>query len=37
VTSPEVLLGLKPRDRISLTVDVSSNTVVAIKLLRAAP
>lgn len=37
VASPELLNGLKPRDTISLTVDVSNNTVVAIKLLRATP
>jgi len=37
VASPEVLHGLKPRDKISLAVDVSNNTVVDIKLLRAAP
>jgi FtsP/CotA-like multicopper oxidase with cupredoxin domain/Cu/Ag efflux protein CusF len=37
VASPQLLAGLKPQDRISLTVDVSSNTVVAIKVLRAAP
>jgi Cu/Ag efflux protein CusF len=37
VASPEVLHGLKPRDRISLTVDASTNTVVAIKMLRADP
>ena len=37
VVSPEVLNGLKPRDRISLTVDASNNTVVAIKLLRGSP
>jgi Cu/Ag efflux protein CusF/uncharacterized cupredoxin-like copper-binding protein len=37
VVSPELLNGLKPRDRISLTVDVSNNTVVAIKLLRSGP
>jgi Cu/Ag efflux protein CusF len=37
VVSPELLNGLKPRDRISLTVDVSNNTVVAIKLLRSSP
>jgi Cu/Ag efflux protein CusF len=37
VASPEVLHGLKPRDRVSLTVDASTNTVVAIKVLRADP
>ena len=37
VASPQVLKGLKQRDKISLTVDVSNNTVVDIKVLRAAP
>jgi FtsP/CotA-like multicopper oxidase with cupredoxin domain len=37
VSSPQLLIGLKPRDKISLTVDVSTGTVVAIKVLRAAP
>jgi Cu/Ag efflux protein CusF len=37
VASPEVLKGLKPRDKISLAVDVSNNTVVDIKVLRASP
>jgi manganese oxidase len=37
VASPQILNGLKPRDKIRLTVDVASNTVVEIKVLQAAP